>query len=136
MAAKTDPIAVYEVDADKKDTITRYQLEKMLRQIKEEMKKNGKLKISIEKAQMFYDDNYIPFPSSEKLNEIEPVATFISKKMVSLKRTLDTSADLDEKMDTIAGLIMCESSISLLSLAYLTENNSLIEEAKNIYRGL
>ena len=136
MAAKIDPIAVYEVDADKKDSITRYQLEKMLRHIKDEMKKNGKLKISIEKAQMFYDDNYIPFPSSEKLNEIEPVAIFISKKMVSLKRTLDTSADLDEKIDTIAGLIMCESSISLLSLAYLTENNSLIEEAKNIYRGL
>ena len=136
MAAKTDPIAVYEVDADKKDSITRYQLEKMLRHIKDEMKKNGKLKISIEKAQMFYDDNYIPFPSSEKLNEIEPVATFISKKIVSLKRTLDTSTDLDEKIDTIAGLIMCESSISLLSLAYLTENNSLIEEAKNIYRGL
>jgi len=85
---------------------------------------------------MFYDDNYIPFPSSERLDEIEPIATFISKKMVSLKRTLDTSADLDEKIDTIAGLIMCESSISLLSLAYLTENNSLVEEAKNIYRGL
>lgn len=50
MVGKTDPIAIYEVDADKKDSITRYQLEKMLRQIKEEMKKNGKLKISIEKA--------------------------------------------------------------------------------------
>jgi len=85
---------------------------------------------------MFYDDNYIPFPSSERLNEIEPVVTFISKKMVSLKRTLNTSNDLEEKIDTIAGLIMCESSISLLSLTYLTENHSLIEEAKNIYRGL
>jgi len=85
---------------------------------------------------MFYDDNYIPFPSSERLDEIEPVATFITKKIVSLKRTLNTSTDLDEKIDTIAGLIMCESSISLLSLAYLTENKSLIEEAKNIYRGL
>jgi len=50
MAAKQDPIAVYEVDADKKDNITRYQLEKMFRLIKEEMKKNGKLKISIEKV--------------------------------------------------------------------------------------
>ena len=50
MAAKQDPIAVYEVDSDKKENITRYQLEKMLRQIKEEMKKNGKLKISIEKV--------------------------------------------------------------------------------------
>lgn len=49
MVAKQEPIAIYEVDADKKDSITRYQLEKMLRQIKEEMKKNGKLKISIEK---------------------------------------------------------------------------------------
>ena len=136
MAAKQDPIAVYEVDADKKDNITRYQLEKMFRLIKEEMKKNGKLKISIEKAQMFYDDNYIPSPLNDRLNEIEPIATFISKKMVLLKRTLNTSNDLDEKIDTIAGLIMCKSSISLLSLAYLTENRSLIEQAKNIYRGL
>jgi hypothetical protein len=79
---------------------------------------------------MFYDDNYIPSPLNERLNEIEPIATFISKKMVLLKRTLNTSTDLDEKIDTIAGLIMCESSISLLSLAYLTENHSLVEEAK------
>jgi hypothetical protein len=85
---------------------------------------------------MFYDDNYIPSPLNDRLNEIEPIATFISKKMVSLKRTLNTSTDLDEKIDTIAGLIMCESSISLLSLAYLTENHSLVEEAKNIYREL
>jgi hypothetical protein len=85
---------------------------------------------------MFYDDNYIPSPLNDRLNEIEPIATFISKKIVSLKRTLDTSEDLNEKIDTLSELIMCESSISLLSLAYLTENHSLIEEAKNIYRGL
>jgi len=85
---------------------------------------------------MLYDDNYIPSPSLERLNEIEPVATFISKKMVSLKRTLNTSNDLDEKIDTLSELIMCESSISLLSLAYLTENTSYVEVAKNIYRGL
>ena len=85
---------------------------------------------------MFYDDAYIPSTLNDRLNEIEPIATFISKKMVLLKRTLNTSNDLDEKIDTIAGLIMCKSSISLLSLAYLTENHSLIEEAKNIYRGL
>lgn len=85
---------------------------------------------------MFYDDNYIPSPSLERLNEIEPVAIFISKKMVSLKRTLNTSEDLNEKIDTLAELIMCESSISLLSLAYLTENTSYVEVAKNIYRGL
>ena len=85
---------------------------------------------------MFYDDTYIPSPLNDRLNEIEPIAIFISKKMISLKRTLDTSEDLNEKIDTLSELIMCESSISLLSLAYLTENTSYVEVAKNIYRGL
>lgn len=42
-------ISTYELDADKKDTITRYALEKMFREIKAELPKNGKLKIIIEK---------------------------------------------------------------------------------------
>jgi len=42
-------ISTYELDADKKDNITRYSLEKLLREIKAELPKYGKLKIIIEK---------------------------------------------------------------------------------------
>ena len=42
-------LSTYELDADKKDNITRYTLEKILKEIKVELPKNGKLKITIEK---------------------------------------------------------------------------------------
>jgi hypothetical protein len=50
MTVKHEVIAEYDFDPDKKDTITRYQVEKLLRKIKEEMKKTGKLKVTIEKV--------------------------------------------------------------------------------------
>lgn len=42
-------ISTYELDADKKDNITRYALEKLLKEIKTELNKQGKIKIIIEK---------------------------------------------------------------------------------------
>lgn len=50
MNRNTNIINTYELDADKKDNITRYTLEKMLREIKAELNKQGKLKIIIEKS--------------------------------------------------------------------------------------
>jgi hypothetical protein len=85
---------------------------------------------------MLYEDNFIPFPPNETGPEIDPIANFVSRKICSLKRTLDTSTDIEEKIDTISEILMCEASIALLTLAYLTENASLIEDAKNIYRGI
>ena len=43
-------ISVHELDDEKKDTITRYALEKMLKEIKTALSKNGKIKIIIEKV--------------------------------------------------------------------------------------
>jgi hypothetical protein len=50
MASKQDPIAVYEMDDDKKPTVTRYALEKMLKDIKAALPKHRKIKITIEKS--------------------------------------------------------------------------------------
>ena len=44
-------ISVYELDDEKKDSITRYALEKMLKEIKAALTKNGKVKITIERIQ-------------------------------------------------------------------------------------
>ena len=85
---------------------------------------------------MMYDDGYIPIPSSVRLDEIQPVAAFISKKIIMLKNTLATSNDVDEKIDTMASLTVCQSSINLLLLAYLTEDSSFVEQAKHLYRGI
>ena len=85
---------------------------------------------------MIYDDGYIPTPSYDRLNEIQPVASFISKKIIMLKNTIASSNDTDEKIDAIASMTMCQSSINLLMLAYLTEDSSFVEEAKHLYRGL
>lgn len=85
---------------------------------------------------MIYDDGFFPIPSSVRLDEIQPVASFISNKIVMLKNTLATSNDVDEKMDTLASLTVCQSSINLLLLAYLTEDSSFVEQAKHLYRGI
>jgi hypothetical protein len=44
-------ISLYELDDEKKDSITRYALEKMLKDIKAALTKNGKIKITIERIQ-------------------------------------------------------------------------------------
>jgi hypothetical protein len=43
-------IAEYDFDADIKDTVNRYRLEKMLKEIKTAMNKHGKIKVVIEKS--------------------------------------------------------------------------------------
>ena len=77
-----------------------------------------------------------PLYADNKLDAIEPIADFISKKMISMKYTLKTSSDVEEKIDTISNVVMCQAAISLLHLAYTSGNPSFIEEAKNIFRGL
>jgi hypothetical protein len=47
--SKDTPIATYEFDADIKDSITMYQLQKMLKEIKASMSKHNKIKVIIEK---------------------------------------------------------------------------------------
>ena len=48
--SKDTPIATYEFDADIKDSITMYQLQKLLKEIKTAMNKHDKIKVIIEKV--------------------------------------------------------------------------------------
>lgn len=47
---KDTNIAIYELDDEKKQTVTRYTLEKMLKEIKAALPKHGRIKITIEKS--------------------------------------------------------------------------------------
>jgi hypothetical protein len=85
---------------------------------------------------MYFDNGYIPEVTTNRLNEIEPATTFIAKKMVTLRNTLATSQDTEEQITTISQLLLCQSSISLLMMAYLTDDYSYVEKSKHLYRGL
>lgn len=86
---------------------------------------------------MFIDDSgYIPDFPSTRITEIVPIAAFISKKMVVLRNTIASSTDTEEKLDALSQLMLCQSSISILFLAYLTEENIYLEQAKHLYRGI
>jgi hypothetical protein len=85
---------------------------------------------------MYFDDGFIPEPNQIRNDDIIPLVGYIAKTMVALRNTLNTSTDIDEKIDTISKLALCQSSISLLSLAYLTEDYEHIQQAKHLYRGI
>jgi|CryBogDrversion2_11_1035321.scaffolds.fasta_scaffold50740_2 hypothetical protein len=85
---------------------------------------------------MFIDDDSYYNTTSQRLLEIEPVADFIAKKIVALRSKMITSTDTDEKLDSLANIVMLQSSLCLLHTAYISENNIHIEQAKNIYRGI
>jgi len=48
--SKDTPLYTYEFDADIKDSITMYQLQKLLKEIKTAMNKHDKIKVIIEKV--------------------------------------------------------------------------------------
>jgi hypothetical protein len=50
MIKKEQPLLVYELDDDKKPHITRYAIEKMLKELKLSLTKHGKIKVTIEKS--------------------------------------------------------------------------------------
>jgi hypothetical protein len=86
---------------------------------------------------MFFDSDESYYnTNSHRLQEIEPIADFITKKIVALRSSMITSNDTQEKIDTLASIVMLQSSLCLLHTAYITENNIHIEQAKNIYRGV
>jgi hypothetical protein len=47
---KDEPLFTYDFDDEKKPQLTRYALEKMLKDIKSSMSKHGKVKVIIEKS--------------------------------------------------------------------------------------
>ncbi len=86
---------------------------------------------------MFFDSDESYYnTSSHRLQEIEPIADFITKKIVALRSSMITSNDTQEKIDTLASIVMLQSSLCLLHTAYISENYIHIEQAKNIYRGI
>ncbi len=45
---------------------------------------------------------FLPLPPHDRAEEIQPISAFTAKKVVSLKRSLSTSTDTDEKAETLS----------------------------------
>jgi hypothetical protein len=78
------------------------------------------------------------FPSfpTEKTENVVPLAEFIFKKLKSLNTSFRTSDDIDERLKILEAMLTCSASLSLLTLASLTESQTLIDAAKETFRGI
>lgn len=85
---------------------------------------------------MFYEDNdfIIPAWQENNIEKIIPVAAYIGKKIKADKIAFMTSTDNEEKTQLMAAMVMCQSSLLLLNMAFMAENNELAEIAKEIIR--
>ena len=85
-----------------------------------------------------FDLRYIPLPDFEntKSPDVSPVASFILKRLITSINSFTTAIDSTERQEITADMIVCIAAISLLSLSLQTENNLLIDSAKELMRKL
>lgn len=85
---------------------------------------------------MYMDEHIHLFPTYDRQTSesVVPVAAFLGKKIVGLKKSFATSDDADERDEIIAMLIFHQSALLLLSLSFLTEETELTDLAKEIFR--
>ena len=85
-----------------------------------------------------FDSRYIPLPDFEdtKSPDISSVAFFIHKRLIASINSFTTAIDSTERQEITADMIVCCSALSLLSLSLQTENNLLIDSAKDLMRKL
>ena len=85
-----------------------------------------------------FDSRYIPLPNFEntKSPDISPVASFIHKRLIASINSFTTAIDSTERQEITADMIFCCSALSFLSLSLQTENNLLIDSAKDLMRKL
>ena len=86
---------------------------------------------------MFIEDQHL-FPTYDHHNNesIIPIATFIAKKIMSLKKSFMTSCDSDERNEILSTLMFHQSALILLTLSFFTEETELTDLAKEVYRGI
>jgi hypothetical protein len=70
------------------------------------------------------------------MENIIPIAEFISRRLRSLNKSFRTSVDPEEKQELMTQIVLCSSSLALLHLAYYAESQTLIDASKELFRGL
>ena len=86
---------------------------------------------------MFFEDYQIAPPDFERVSS-QPTTDlfhFVSDRLVAQSNSLKTAADADEKIDIQSSLILSLVASIIMLTAYITEEQSLYDDAKKIMRG-
>ena len=59
---------------------------------------------------------------------------FASKTLIQKRRSLETADDPNEIASLMSQMMLLSASLSVLTLAYITENETLIETSKTLLR--
>jgi hypothetical protein len=85
---------------------------------------------------MYADEDIYLFPTYDRQTSesVVPVAAFLGKRIIGLKKSFVTSDDADERDEIIAMLIFHQSALLLLTMSFLTEETELTDLAKENFR--
>ena len=81
-----------------------------------------------------YDTVVVPDFENQKIKDIVPVAEFIKHRLAQHSISLRTSNDQKEREELLASMMLCNASLTMLSIAYLAETDTLISSAKELMR--
>ena len=83
---------------------------------------------------MYADTHLLPTYDQSSNENIAPIAIFVAKKIVSLKKSFMTSQDSDERNEIQTTLMFHQSVLLLLCLSFFTETQERTDLAKEIFR--
>lgn len=81
-----------------------------------------------------YEPFVVPDFENRRIIGFEPIAEFIKSRLVALNGAFATSTDTNEKHEIVAQMTMCAASLSLLTLGYVAERDSVIEMTRELIR--
>jgi hypothetical protein len=82
----------------------------------------------------FYETFTVPDFENQKIKDIVPVAEFIKQRLAQHSISLRTSNDQKERDELLASMMLCNASLTMLSIAYIAETDTLISSAKELMR--
>lgn len=82
-----------------------------------------------------YDpQTYIREYASDRLVTVIKIATFVQRNLVALHKSIDTEDDARERDELLADMLILNASLSMLNLAYFSENDEVIEAVKDLVK--
>lgn len=76
----------------------------------------------------------VPEFENKTVDRIAPLAVFTATRLRGLSSSLKTAVDGREREDLLADMMLCDAALSLLNLAYISEDDRALLAAKDLLR--
>ena len=83
---------------------------------------------------LFTEPSYLSPSTANLLDDTISLTDFITRNLKQLNATAQTAEDARERDDAVAKMILLQSALSLLNLAYFSESSRVIENVKTLLR--